>query len=107
MPLPEFTFDEQYLINSLKSPKATKNPSTYMWSYLVPCAVLAGVAAYNDNISVMLIAFVVLCGFRIYEENYQNRWLPLWHSIIKKFEDACNGIERDATILSDDDRASS
>lgn len=107
MPQPEFTHDEQYLISSLTSPKATQSPSTYMWSYLVPCAVLAGVSAYNKNLSLVLIAFAVLCGFRIHEENYQNRWLPLWKSIITKYQNACSETAEDTTSQSTSEPRSS
>lgn len=34
----------------------------------------------------MLAAFVIVVGFRIYEEMFQSKWLPLWPFIISKYE---------------------
>ena len=88
MPLPDFTADEQYLINSVKSPTAFGRSNSYMWSYLSCGAIIAGFAAYYGSIRMLLSAFVVVCGFRIYEERYQLKWMPLWRSIIAKYESA-------------------
>ena len=88
MPLPKFTDNENYLINSVKSPIA-RGPNTYMLTYVVFGACIAGFAAYYGSIAMMVTAFVVVCGFRIYEEWYQKKWEPLWCSIIDKYEAAC------------------
>ena len=89
MPLPNFTDDELYLINFLKSPNAAG--SSYMLAYVVGGVIIAGFAAYFGSIPMMLAAFVVVCSFRIYEERYQMKWMPLWRSIIDKYETACVG----------------
>jgi len=89
MPLPNFTDDEQYLINCAKSTKV--NGQSYMWGYLVAGAALVGFGAYHDSVPMMLCAFAVVCGFRIYEEIFQSKWLPLWRSIIAKYEAAARG----------------
>ncbi len=91
MPLPDFTDDEQYLIKCVKSPNATGRSSSSMWSYLISGAVVAGFGAYHSSIPMMITAFVVVCGFRIYEERFQNKWLPHWRSIILKYEAAARG----------------
>lgn len=44
-------------------------------------------------IPMMLAAFVMVCGFRIYEERFQNKWMPLWRSIISKYESAASGTD--------------
>jgi hypothetical protein len=36
----------------------------------------------------LLSAFAVVCGFRIYEERYQAKWTPRWRAIIDKYEAA-------------------
>ena len=89
--LPDFTDDERYLIGSVKSEKAWTN--SYMWTYLFCSLVVAGIAAYFENTPLMLAAFLVLCGFRIYEEKQQFKWLPQWRSIIRKFENAIQSKE--------------
>lgn len=93
MPLPDFTDDERYLIDCVKSPNASGGSSSYMWGYLIGGSVIAGFAAYHDNIPMMLVAFVMVCGFRIYEERFQNKWTPLWRSIISKYESAASGTD--------------
>lgn len=92
MPLPEFDENEQYLINCIKSPKAMDNSSAYMWGYLGSGILIAGFAAYHDNALMMLTSFAIVCGFRIHEERYQSRWLPLWRSIIAKYEAAAMSL---------------
>lgn len=88
MPLPDFTPDERYLINAVKSPGAAGSWNSYMWGYVIGGAIMAGFAAYHESIPMLLTAFAVVCGFRIYEERCQARWLPLWRSIIEKYEAA-------------------
>ncbi|MDB2686917.1 hypothetical protein N9Y42_06865 [Mariniblastus sp.] len=39
----------------------------------------------------LLSTFAVVIGFRIYEELFQAKWLPLWRSIIAKYEAAALG----------------
>ena len=90
MPLPNFTDTELYLINFTKSPSST-GQSSYMWGYLIGGAVLMGFGAYHDSVPMMLTAFIVVLGFRIYEEIYQSKWLPVWRSIIEKSEAAAIG----------------
>ena len=92
MPLPDFTDDEQYLINCVKSPGATQQSNSYMWGYLIGGALIAGFAAYCQNIPMMLAAFIVVFGFRTYEERFQSKWTPLWKSIIEKYETCDWGI---------------
>jgi hypothetical protein len=86
MPLPKFTDDEQYLITGVKSPKASGAWNSYMWGYLLGCAIIAGFGAYYSSIPMMLTAFVVVCGFRIYEDSAQAKWETVWRSIIAKYE---------------------
>jgi len=85
---PKFTTDEEFLIKFVKSPTAGMQSNSYMWSYILGGMALAGFAAYYENVWMLLSAFIVVCGFRIYEEWYQRRWLPLWGSIINKYEAA-------------------
>jgi hypothetical protein len=86
MPLPHFTNDEQYLINCVKSPTASTSASAYMWGYIVTGALIAGFSAWKEDTLLMLCAFVIVCGFRVYEERFQAKWVPLWKSIIEKYE---------------------
>jgi len=88
MPLPEFTPDEQYLINSVKSHKSLGTSNSYMWGYLTGGVLLCAFAAYYDNTAMLVAAFLVVCGFRIYEDRWQSKWMPLWRSIIDKYEAA-------------------
>lgn len=91
MPLPEFTDDERYLINCAKSTAANAQTNSYMWGYVIAASILAGIGAYQSSIPLLVSAFAVVIGFRIYEEFYQNKWLPLWRSIIAKYEAAALG----------------
>ena len=91
MPLPDFTDDERYLINCAKSTAATSHTNSHMWGYVVASSFLAGFGAYHSNIPMLLSAVAVVIGFRIYEELFQSKWLPLWRSIIAKYEAAALG----------------
>lgn len=86
MPLPDFTDDECYLINCVKSTAPIAQTNSYMWGYLVFGSVLAGFGAYQSSTPMMLAAFVSVVGFHIYEEMFQSKWLPLWPFIISKYE---------------------
>lgn len=57
-----------------------------MWGYIFGGAIIAGFAAYHGNIVLMLGAFVVFCGLRIYEDRLNQRWIPILRSIIEKYE---------------------
>jgi hypothetical protein len=96
MALPNFTTDEQYLINSIRSPKASFSTNSYMWGYIIGGSLIAAFAAYHANVLMMLAAFVVVCGFRVYEEHFQLKWMPLWRSIIEKYEAAAVAGENPA-----------
>ncbi len=87
MPIPDFTDNEKYLINHLKSSMAT-TWNSYMWGYLIGGALVAGYAAYHRDINMMLVAVLIICGFRVYEEYHQRRWTPVWRSILEKYEQA-------------------
>jgi len=91
MTQPEFTDDERYLINSLKVSNGLSDSNAFMWGYLIGTAVLVGFAAFYDIMSMMIIAFVVIFVFRIYEDRYVRKWTPLWCSIIEKYERAVSG----------------
>ncbi len=97
MPIPNFTDDELFLINFTKSSSANTQSNSYMWGYLVGGAVLAGFGAYQSSVPMILTAFILVCGFRIYEEMFQSKWIPLWRSIIEKYETAAMGdVEADS-----------
>jgi len=90
MPLPNFSPEEQYLINIVKSSEiSASNP--YMWGYVIAGLLMCGFAAYHNSIPLLVCAFLVICGFRLYEEWYQRRWMPIWRSIIDKFEHCAMG----------------
>lgn len=91
MPLPDFTSDERYLINFLKSSSASQN--SYMWGYLIGGAVIAGFGVYHGSALMILNALVLVYGFRVYEEYHQSKWIPKWRSIIAKYEAALGGDE--------------
>lgn len=80
MPLPTFTPEESYLIHAVKSERGTA--LSYMWGYLVGGMIMCSFALAYNSLALMASGFAVVCGFRIYEEVLQNRWLPLWRSIL-------------------------
>jgi hypothetical protein len=96
MPLPEFTDKERFFIQYVESPKMAAGSTSYMWAYVLGGTVLAVVAAYVGSIRLMGAAFVVVCGFRIYEERYQKSWMPVWRSIVNKYEAALGQAPDDA-----------
>lgn len=91
MPIPDFTDDERFLINYVKSPLACASASSYMWGYIIGGALMAGFSAWYENAFLMLAAFVVVCGFRVYEERFRSQYVRLWRSIIEKYEVAAKG----------------
>lgn len=93
MALPEFTREEQYLINTLKSQIASGSNS-YMWGYLSSGILLAGFAVYWENLLMLASAFAIVCGFRIYEDRFQSKWTPHWRTIIEKYENAATADVR-------------
>jgi hypothetical protein len=91
MAMPQFTDEELYLINFIRAEKAQQSNS-YMMAYLVSGLVLAGFGAYTGSIAMMMSAFLVVCGFRVYEERSEAKWVPVWRSIILKYEDAISSV---------------
>src|SRR5688500_4878711 len=82
-----FNADEQYLINYIQSQSASRwNP--FMLGYLLPAIVLCLFGAYNSNFALIVCAFVMMCGFRLYEEHHQRKWAAILKSIVEKYEAA-------------------
>lgn len=88
MKCPKFTAQEQYLINYMRSADAAGRSRGYSLGYVVVACVVAGYGALNDSIPMVVIGFLVVVGFRVYEEWYQSRWSPVWRSIFNKYEAA-------------------
>jgi hypothetical protein len=105
MPLPDFTDDEQYLVNSVKSPNAAGKSNSYMWGYIIGAVTFAGFGVYHENVPMLLTALVVVVSFRIYEERYQMKWMPHWRSIIVKYEAACVAESEDRTDNPQDEQS--
>ena len=103
MPLPNFTDDEQYIVNSTKSASANDHANSYMWSSLIGSVLLAGFGVYHKNMQMMLAAVGLVCVVRIYEERLQSQWLPVWRSVITKYETACTVDSFDSEPKSDVD----
>jgi hypothetical protein len=95
MAMPQFTDEERYLINYVRAEKTASN--SYMFTYLVSGLVLAGFGAYTGSTTMMMSAFLVVCGFRVYEEMHGSKWTPVWRSIILKYEQAIRDVPRGAT----------
>ena len=90
MTRPNFTADETYLISYVKSSHG-RPANSYMWGYLISSSFVFGFGVYQASIPVMVIAFIVLVGFRLYEEWYGSKWTPIWRCIVEKFESALDG----------------
>ena len=89
---PDFMDDERYLIDLLKASDGLSGSNAFRWGYLLASALLVGFAAYYDIMPMMIIAFVVIYVFRIYEDRYGRKWTPLWRSIIEKYERAIGDV---------------
>lgn len=85
MPQIQFTPEELYLINAIKSQGRF---NSFVWGYLSGAALLCTLAYLNQSMLLFASGFVVVLGCRLYEEYYTARWHPLWQSIIAKFERA-------------------
>lgn len=101
MRLPDFTDDEQYLISYIKSPKASGQTVSYMWGYLIASGALAVTGAYYENLHLVIGGFLLVCIFRIHEEESQSKWMPAWQSIITKYEAALSNNEHAIDIDAD------
>jgi len=99
MALPDFNADERYMINAVKSNTGMSN--AYMWGYLIAGLLMGGFGVYHNSVPLMACAFLVVCGFRLYEEWYQRKWLPIWRSIIDKYEASATGREHSSGSASD------
>ena len=93
MPMPTFTREEEYLVAAIRS--ESKGMQAFMWSYVLSGLALAGFAAFYGNVWMMFSAFVVVCGFRVYEEWWQEKWKPIFRSIILKYDEAVRLLDSD------------
>jgi len=90
MPLPEFTPDEQFFINYIKSSRASSMWNSPMWAYVIGSALLCAYAVPYKQMSLMVVAFVILVGYRIFEHCQEMKWQPICRSIIEKYEAAAD-----------------
>lgn len=86
--MPEFTPEEQYLIQYLRSPGTSKSLFSQMIAYIAGAITLAAFGIYHSDVAIISAAVVLLVGLRIYEGVIQSKWLPVWRSLISKFESA-------------------
>lgn len=85
MEYPDFTTAERHLIDLVKlSPQPGE--SMRMWTYILSGLVISGLAAYFQNTVMMYAALIVVCAFRIQEDREYSRWMPIWKSVIEKYE---------------------
>lgn len=98
MSRPSFSPDEQYLVDFLKSPTASDAANVYMWSYVVGGAALACCAAYHNSVDLLVVAFIVVIGFRLYEERHQRRYIPVWRAVIEKYEAAIEETDMSQSV---------
>ena len=90
MPLPEFTPEEQFFINYMKSQKYAD--SSYTWGYVLGVIAVFAFGVYYDVFLITAGAFIGI--ILIYELSGQAKWAPLWHSIINKYESAPTETDR-------------
>ena len=88
MAYPDFTPEEEYYISYVKQADASLVTNPTMWGYLLCSSVFFSIGAYQSSMPVMVIAFAVMVGYRIYEEFSGAKWTAVWRSIIEKFEAA-------------------
>ena len=88
MAYPDFTLDEKYLISYVKTTEASRSTNSYTWGYMVSSSILFGLGVYHTTVALMVIAFVLVIGFRFYEEWNGNKWTPIWKGIVEKYEAA-------------------
>jgi hypothetical protein len=100
MPLPDFSAEEKYAINAVRSNAESSNPM--MWSCRIGGLLLGGFGVYHNSIRMIVCAFFLVCGFRLYEEWYQRRWLPIWRSVINKYEVAIMAADHAGVGTKDD-----
>lgn len=99
MSRPEFTRDEQYLINYVLSPIASRGESHAAWWQLIGASGLFGFGIYSE-IPVMLYAgFVALVAFKIHEMIHGRKWGAIWRSVLQKYEEALS----DRTLRDNDE----
>ena len=91
MAMPQFTAEELYIINYVRAKEAHSHE--FMWAYLLPGLVLAGLGAYAGSTAMMFSAFLVVCGLRVYEERYQSKWTPVFRSIFLKYDQAIQDVD--------------
>jgi len=94
MTKPDFTPKEQYLLSVYRLPlgRWLLFRDGRMWGYVLFGALMCGFGAVFQSIVMMVIGFIVVCGFRIYDEWESSRWSPVLRSIIIKY-DAAVGVE--------------
>ncbi|HYW81457.1 MAG TPA: hypothetical protein VE890_17865 [Thermoguttaceae bacterium] len=89
MSKPDFTPEEQYLISSAKT--AAGAGLLFDLAYLLPSVLLAGFGVYTDEIGVVVVAFAVLVGFKVFERSHARKWDPVWKRIFQKYDEAIEG----------------
>ena len=93
MARPEFTVEEQYLINYMRSGRGDSPWNPYTLGYSLSATILAGFGIYTDSLAMLVWALLLVCGFRVYEDIHQSRGQRTWRSILDKYEAAIQSMD--------------
>jgi hypothetical protein len=98
MPIPTFTPDEKCLIDAIRGDRTQSFSDVLVYS--LAGMALAAFGVFYDSVWMMLSAFVILCGYRVWEEWRQARWRPILRSIVLKYDQAIHGASEAGPIAS-------
>jgi len=99
MARPSITPEEQYLISSAKT--AGESGLLFDLAYLLPSVLLAGFGVDSDAIGVVLVAFAILVGFKVFERCHSRKWDPVWKSVLQKYEEAVESDGSEGVLSSE------
>lgn len=87
MPSPQFTVQEQYLIDNVKA--GCRGWNVAMLAYVGLCTAMCAFGAWQNSVPLLVVAVLVVCLNRVLEYwDRSSTWLPIWRSIIEKYETA-------------------
>lgn len=85
---PEFSDEEELLIQYIRSTSSTGKSTFYVATYLLLGCALVAYGLWNQLLVCVIAGWIVFVFARLQELGQEKKWSVVWRSVIEKYEAA-------------------